>query len=221
MDALAHESAMNLIDAFAQPRMLLACASFATLNLLLAKAEQQVLAALPAHSLPTWVAEHIYLPLARIFSLLLFIVLAHPALFGLREAPSIIELLNGGEQRVSHLINLGFLLSLLLPLLPLFGRLPSLVLPIQSLLAAAMLFHWLAAARGIEVDPWPGGITATVIMVWLVLAQRLAAWLAEALIDHSQLHSADRERIYFESALLFFQVPAILMYTVGLGEQLH
>jgi len=31
---------MNLIDAFAQPRMLFACASFAVLNLLLAKGEQ-------------------------------------------------------------------------------------------------------------------------------------------------------------------------------------
>jgi hypothetical protein len=212
---------MNLIDAFAQPRMLFACASFAALNLLLAKVEQRILAALPAHSLPTWIAEHVYLPLARVFSLLLFIALAYPALFGLREAPPLIDLLNSGEQRVSHLINLGFLLSLLLPLLPLFGRLPSLVLPIQSLLAAATLFHWLAAARGIEVDLWPGGIAATAIVVWLVLAQRLAAWLAEALIDHNQLHSADRERIYFETALLFFQVPAILLYTVGLGEQLH
>jgi len=58
-------------------------------------------------------------------------------------------------------------------------------------------------------------------MVWLVLAQRLAAWIAESLIDHSQLHGADREQVYFETALLFFQVPAILLYTVGLGEQLH
>ena len=198
---------MNLIDAFAQPRMLFACASFAALNLLLAKGEQHVLAALPARGLPTWVAEHIYLPLARVFSLLLFIALAYPALFGLREAPSLIELLNGGEQRVSHLINLGFLLSLLLPLLPLLGRLPSLVLPIQSLLAAAMLFHWLAVARGVEVNLWPGGITATAIVVWLVLAQRLAAWIAESLIDHSQLHGADQNRFISRPHSYSFRCP--------------
>lgn len=212
---------MTLIDVFAQPRMLLACSVFSIVNLLLAKGEAHFLAAMDTHNITAWLAEHIYLPLLRVFSLLLFIALAYPALFGLREAPSILELIGGGEQRISHLVNLGFLLSLLLPLLPAFGHLPNLVLPIQSLLAAAMLFHWLAAARGIEVNLWPGWITTAAITLWLVLAQRLAAWLTTSLIYHKQLHSNDHERIYFETALLFLQVPAILLYTAGLGEQLH
>lgn len=212
---------MNLIDAFAQPRMLLACAAFAGSNLLLAKTELRFLAAMHEHDVTAWLAEHVYLPLGRIFTILVFIGLAYPALFGLREAPDILALLQGGEHRLSHLINLAFLLSLLLPLLPLLGRLPGLVMPIQGLLAAAMLFHWLAQARGIDATLWPGWTTAAGIVVWLVLAQRLAARGADLLVDHWSADGADRERLWYDTLLLFFQLPAILLYTVGLGERLH
>ena len=200
---------MNLIDAFAQPRMLLA------------KVERRFLAAMGEHDVTAWLAEHVYLPLGRIFSILVFIALAYPAIFGLREAPGVLELLQGGERRVSHLINLAFLLSLLLPLLPLFGRLPGLVMPTQGLLAAAMLFHWLAQARGLDATLWPGWTTAAAILVWLVLAQRLAVRFADLLVDHWHPDSSDRERLYHDTLMLFFQVPAILLYTVSLGEQLH
>lgn len=212
---------MNAFDAFAQPRMLLACAAFAVLNLLLARAERHFLAAMSGHGITAWLTEHVYLPLGRVFSILVFIALAYPALYGLREAPGVFELLRGGEHRMSHLINAGFLLSLLLPLLPVLGRLPDLVLPLQGLLAAAMLFHWLAQARGTEVNLWPGWFTALAIVIWLTVAQRLAARIAGLLVDPWHPDSADRERIGYETAVLFFQVPALLLYTVGLGEQLH
>lgn len=212
---------MNLIDALAQPRMLFACTVFALLNLLLARAERHFLIAMSEHGMTAWLSEYIYLPLGRVFAMLTFIALAYPALFGVRDAPGILELLRGGEHRVSHLVNLGFLLSLLVPLLPLFGRLPSLVLPIQALLAAAMLFHWLAQACGIEVALWPSWMAAVVIAVWLVLAHRLAALGACLFTDHSRPDSIEWERIWYETALLFFQIPAVLLYTVRLGQQLH
>lgn len=214
---------MTLIDAIAQPRMLLACVVFGILNLLLAKREQLFLVHMAEHNITAWLAEHVYLPLARILSMLIFIGLAYPALFGLREAPDIQSLLTGGEHRVSHLINLGFLLSLLLPLLPVVGRLPSLVLPAQGLLAAAVLFNWLAQARGIEVSLWPGWLTTGLVLLWAVLGQRLAAWIAQQFGDHWNAHDAseDLTRGYYETAILFFQIPAILLYTLSLGEQLH
>lgn len=55
----------------------------------------------------------------------------------------------------------------------------------------------------------------------MVLAPWLAAWLATTLLDPNQENSSGRERMYFETAVLFLQLPAILLYTVGLGEQLH
>ncbi len=210
---------MNLIDVIAQPRILLACAGFAVINLLLAKLEQHLLMRLSGERLPSWLAERIYLPLARVLSILLFIALAYPTLYGLHAAPTLPQLLDGGQQRLSLLLNLGFLLSLLLPVLPGFARLPSLVLPIQGLLAAALLFHWLATARGSDVTLWPGGLTTGAILIWLILAQRAAAGLAALLTDHG--HSPEREQVYYETALLFLQVPALLLYTVSLGEQLH
>lgn len=214
---------MTLIDAIAQPRVLLACVVFGILNLLLAKREQLFLAHMAEHNITAWLAEHVYLPLARILSMLIFIGLAYPALFGLREAPDLHSLLTGGEHRVSHLINLGFLLSLLLPLLPVVGRLPGLVLPAQGLLAAAVLFNWLAQARGIEVSLWPGWLTMGLILLWAVLGQRLAVWIAQQVGDHWNADdpSEDQTRGYYETAILFFQIPAILLYTLSLGEQLH
>ncbi|MBU1192592.1 MAG: hypothetical protein KKA36_09010 [Gammaproteobacteria bacterium] len=214
---------MNLIDAIAQPRVLLACLCFGFVNLLLAKGEQHFLIRMAEHSITAWLAEHIYLPLARVFSILLFIGLAYPALFGLREAPGIHSLLSGGDHRVSHLINLGFLLSLFLPLLPIVGRLPSLILPAQGLLAAAMLFSWLAQAQALDVSLWPGWIIAGLVLVWAILGQRLAVWIAQQFGDqwNAQSSSEDRTRVYYETAILFFQIPAILLYTLKLGEQLH
>ncbi len=214
---------MNLIDAIAQPRILLACLCFGCVNLLLANCEQHFFTRMAEHSITAWLAEHVYLPLARIFSILLFISLAYPALFGLREAPGIFSLLADGEHRVSHLINLGFLLSLLLPLLPVLGRLPSLVLPAQGLLAAAMLFTWLARTRDLEVSLWPGWITMGLVLLWAVLGQRIAVWIAQQCGDHWNTHntSEDQNRVYYEMAILFFQIPAILLYTLSLGEQLH
>lgn len=214
---------MTLIDAIAQPRVLFACLIFGVLNLLLARREQRFLASMAEHGLTAWLAEQIYLPLARIFSILVFIGLAYPALFGVREAPDIGQLLTGGQHRVSQLINLGFLLSLLLPLLPVIGRLTGLILPAQGLLAAAMLFGWLAQARGIDANLWPGWSTAGLILLWAVLGQRLAVWIAHQFGDSWQPDSTsdDLSRVYYETAILFFQMPAILLYTVGLGEQLH
>lgn len=214
---------MTLIDAIAQPRMLFACLVFGLVNLLLASIERRFLAVLAEHTVTGWLGEHVYLPLARIFSVLLFIALAYPVLYGLREAPGFLALLGSGAQRLSHLVNLAFLLSLLLPLLPLAGRLPGLVLPAQGLLAAAMLFRWLAQARGVEAQLWPGWTTAGLIVLWLVLGQRLAAGIAQWLGDLRPAPAAgdDQERVYYETVILFFQVPAILLYTLDLAQQLH
>lgn len=214
---------MTLIDSLAQPRLLLACASFGVLNLMLAIGEMRFHAAMAEHGITAWLAEHFYLPLARLFTMLVFIGFAYPALFGLRDAPGILMLLDADPQRMSRLINLGFMLSLLLPLLPVLGRLPSLVLPAQGLLAAALLFSWLAQARGVDVTLWPGGYRAGLILVWLILGQRLALWTAQHFSDgwRTQTGNGDRARLYYETVILFFQMPAILLYTLGLSEQLH
>lgn len=212
---------MTLIDALAQPRMLLACLVFGVLNLLLMLVEQRLLiAASNAHITTGWLMERIYLPLARIACILIFIALAYPALFGFSEAPAIGTLLGGGERRTSSLINLTFILSLLLPFIPLLGRLPSLVLPLQSLLAAAMLFTWLGEAHGIEVSLWPGWFTLGSMLLWLVLGQWLALRLTYLIADQWTPQSDNSERSLYEMLILFFQLPAILLYTLALGRQL-
>ncbi len=214
---------MNFIDALAQPRVLLACVVFGILNLLLARTERKFMAAMRENPATDWLADVIYLPLARVFCVLVFLGIAYPAVFGLTEAPNLFTLLDAEDRRTSNLINFTFLLSLLLPWLPVLGRLPSLVLPLQGLLASAMLFSWLALARGIEAQLWPGWTTAGLVLVWLIVGQRLAVWLAQQIGDswRQSMAGEDMDQVFYESAVLFFQVPAILMYTVQLGEQVR
>lgn len=171
-----------------------------------------------------WMVEHVLLPWCRVLALLIFLVLAHPVLFGLYGAPPLPDLLWAHDGRVSTLSNTAFVLSLLLPLAPLLGNLKGLVLPLQAIAMSTLLFHWLTLALGVDgVNYWPGGWTVLTIlflaplMQWL--AQRVSHWLGGHL---NRAHNREGfEGLVYEGLLLFFQVPAVLIYTLALGRQLH
>lgn len=211
---------MIVIDTLAQPRMLFAVLMLALLSLLLTWVEQR-LQATQLERLPGWLLEHIYLPLARIGSVLIFIALAYPTLYGIAAAPPLSALLQADSGRTSVLINLTFLLSLLLPWIPLVGRLPGLIMPAQGLLAAAMIFSWLAQSQGVDAQLWPGWLPIGVILLGLYAGQRLAAWLAQLQGAYSrQQGRSDWEAGWYAALVPLLQLPAMLYYTTQLGQQL-
>jgi len=174
--------------------------------------------------LTAWVVEHVLLPWSRVLALLLFLLLAYPLLFGLHSAPPMPDLLLARDGRVSLLVNTAFVLSLLLPLTPLLGNLKGLVLPVQAIAMAALLFHWLTQALGfVHVSYWPGGLAAVTILALAPLTQSLAHhaghWLGSH-INRAQ-NMEGFEGLAYEGLLLFFQVPAVLIYTLALGRQLR
>jgi len=175
-------------------------------------------------TLTAWLLEHVGLPWARVIALLVFVFLAYPALFGLREAPPLGSLLSAHDGRVSTLINTAFVLSLLLPLLPVAGNWKSIVLPLQAIAVSSLLFHWLTLSLGrADVHYWPGWGIALAIIVLAPSTQ----WLAQhgshyfgAYIDRlSEREGFDA--LLYEGLLLLMQVPAILLYTLSLGQQLR
>jgi len=174
--------------------------------------------------LTAWMVERMLLPWCRVLVLLLFLVLAYPLLFGLHSAPPIPDLLWPHDGRISTLINTAFALSLLLPLAPLLGNLKGLVLPVQAIAMSTLLFHWLTLALGVNgVSYWPGGWHLVTILVLAPLMQWLAQHVSHWLGGHlNRAHNREGfEGLVYEGLLLFFQVPAVLIYTLALGRQLH
>lgn len=174
--------------------------------------------------LTAWVVEHVLLPWGRVLVLLLFLMLAYPVIFGLHNAPPMPDLLWAHNGRVSTLVNTAFVLSLLLPLAPLLGNLQGLVLPVQAIAMATLLFHWLVLALGRnDVSYWPGWLTVLMIVVLAPLTRWAAQHSAHWLGDHlNRVNNREGfEKLAYEGLLLFFQVPAVLIYTLALGAQLR
>lgn len=170
-----------------------------------------------------WLWMHLYAPMMRAAILMAFLLMAYPILFGLTDAPTVTLLLTGGDGRFGHLLGTVFLLSLVLPLVPAFAALPALVLPIQGIAGAALLFHWLTAATGATpVSYWPGGR----VLLGVIALSWAAHWLAvraAGAIEHiarQRFQVADLGELLIEGLLLFLQAPAIILYTMALGGQL-
>lgn len=205
---------MSLLDLLFQPRLLLALLVFVLVSTLFALAELRLEPHYRAHPATTWIGEHVFIPLAEVVALLAFLLIAHPVPYGLVEAPGVLELL-GVNGRTTDLINLLFLLSLLLPLLPGLGRLPGLVLLVQALAATALLFHWLAQRMQVEVSLAPGWLALALILVWAWAGQRLVGRLMPL-----QGKDLTLGRIMHWHLTGAVQLPAILIYGQSLGRQL-
>jgi hypothetical protein len=202
-------------------RLLLAVLAYGLLTAGMAILASRVSARLQA-SASHWLWEHLYLPLLRAAALVAFVVMAYPTIFGLGDAPGFGVLLAAGDNRFSELLALMFVLTLLLPLLPRFG-LPQLVLPVQGLAASALVFSWLADTAGrADISLWPGPKTVLLILGLSYAAHRLATLTAGQVevMGRDILEVENLGDVSTEGLLLFFQVPAILAYSLTLGERL-
>jgi hypothetical protein len=174
------------------------------------------------HPVPHWLWEHLYLPMLRAAALALFVLVAYPALYGVEEAPPVGALLAAGPGRLSQLVGVVFLLSLVLPLAPGVGN-PAFALPVQGAAGAALVAGWLAQAGG-SPGPglWPGAGVLALAAALAYLAHWVARRVAGAIeVTGRQLWAvADAGEAAVQALLLFLQVPALLVYSLGLGRQL-
>lgn len=170
-----------------------------------------------------WSWEHLLAPALRAAIVAGFVLLAYPALFGVRVAPSLANLLHAGSARVNTLIGVLFVFSLLLPLTQVVARRSAMLVPLQGLIATAFVFVWYADYLGVTAaSAWPGSVPALLLAALVVFAHRAASALAQRLgraLD-ARLATHGAERMVLNSAELMTQAPVVLLYGYALGQQL-
>lgn len=215
---------MTLLEAAFHHEILLAIVLFAVISVVVEILGYRLLISVSEVAASGWLMEHAVIPAARALSLVVFILIAYPVLFGFETAPDIAELLSGDRLRLANLINIIFLLSLLLPLLPIVSRIPALVLPIQGIAASSIVSQWWAASKAtVDMSYWPGWMTFIGIIVLALLTHELAKWLGhhmEKKLD-ALLHRIGTGKLIYRSVVMILQVPVILLYTLSLGRHIN
>lgn len=170
-----------------------------------------------------WGWDNFFAPLLRAAMIIGFVMLAYPALFGLTVAPEIGALLLKDELRLNNLMGIMFIASIFLPMLPLLGRRPEFVLPLQGMLVTAIVFHWLADYLHItSARPWPGFNIVALIIGLAYLSYHagitLGSYAGERLDRRFQTKGLDI--VILRAVHMLAQAPVILIYGYALGRQL-
>ncbi len=215
---------MTLLESLFHPQLVFSLFLFAVVSVVVEVAAYRLLDVISDVAPSHWLMERIIVPAARALALVSFILVAYPVLFGVVTAIPVSELLAAGRLRLTNLVNVAFLLSLLLPLIPVFNRWPAFVLPIQGIAAATMVFRWWAATQPqIDIHFWPEISTIISLLVLAFVTHEMAKQLShllekkvDALIEHE-----GSERLIYRTVVMILQVPVILLYTLSLGQQLH
>jgi len=214
---------MTLLESLFHPQLLFALALFAVVSVLVEIAAYKLLNAIADVAPSHWLMEHVIIPAARALALVSFILVAYPVLFGVASALPVSELLAAGQLRLTNLVNVVFLLSLLLPLIPVFSRWPAFVLPIQGIAAATLVFHWWADTQPqVEIHFWPGATTVLGLLVFAFVTHEIAKQLTHQLEKRVDgiIEREGSGRLIYRTVVMVMQVPVILLYTLSLGQQL-
>lgn len=170
-----------------------------------------------------WFQEHLGIPLLRAACVVIFVYLAYPSLFGLREAPPLGTLLAAHAGATSTLLGVAFLVALISPVVPLLYRHPELVLPIQGMLATALLFEWLTDWLHMSsVSPWPGTDVMLLAAAGAWLMHRLARRIGRLLGASADAATgrAGYDVLAVHVITMIAQLPVILIYGTGLAARI-
>ena len=198
--------------------MILAIIVYLTIASAVTALEPWIVARCRGQAITEWYAQHIYLPFLRAIVVLVFVVLAYPAVFGLTDAPSFLSLIRGEAGRGTTLLNVLLLLALALPLLPITRRIPGVVLLLQGMVATSLVFAWLVHDTGrVGISSWPGVRIFLAALAFALVSYALARVLVWS------LHSDERSTLALiarEGLRLYGALPALLLYGTALGKQL-
>lgn len=211
------------IEAMLSTRLLAACALYTV-----AVVAEALLSERMHHStcqpLVRWAWGHVAGPLLQAALIIVFVLLAYPALFGLAQAPPVVDLITAAPHRLNHLLNALFVLTVIMGMLPGLRRYPEWLLPLQGVLASLVVFRWLTLAMGVpRVHYWPGWPVVGLLLLIAAATHRAATLVAEGagrVLDRS-LGVEGSSEVVFDSALMLFQLPAILLFSLALGAQLN
>ncbi len=175
-----------------------------------------------AHGVDTtvWTLEHILCPVIRIVVLLIVVSQVYPAADGQSGSLDFWRVLAQSRQ-FSHAVNILFVLGLTLAFIPVLNH-PVFALPVQSMLAIALVFHW--QYRGI-VDPlvlFPSFTTLLEIFAYMALAYFITREVSISLSRRIDQRFAIEGsiRLVSDAIYLSLQVPVMLIYCGFLNAQL-
>jgi hypothetical protein len=150
-------------------------------------------------------------------------LLSYPVIFGIHEAPALMNLLTAGSHRISTLLNILFILPLLFSLIPVIGRVPAFVLPVQTIAGSTLVFSWMQAALNVDnIRYLPQLFIFLIIVLFAILSYWLAHWTANHLatrVNHF-FNIADGQKVANRTVIVVAQLPVVLIYTTALGSQL-
>lgn len=158
----------------------------------------------------------VLLPLLRLGTLIVLVFVAYPELFARPDLalPSLATTLSVPRDWLADSINFLVIGTFLLPSIPVIGRRPELVVPLQSAILIALLFTWTATASGLaHFTAWPGLATTIELVCY--------AWLGGFIGRRAMLLVPGErwDRSAIDMAVLLFQLPAIWRYSQALGTQ--
>lgn len=171
------------------------------------------------HALFVWLGK----PLLRVLPMLLFLCFSYPTLFGW-QASELPAPASDSSQHNSALLNGLFLMSLILPQVPVLSRLHGPVLLLQLGLASALLFRWQSQSLGVAetisfIPPVSDGLLIVVLSFTMHGAGYLAAQSVGRWVEHhrQRLHA----NVLAEEMLgVLLQSPSLVLYTLFLGGQI-
>ncbi|MCU7819939.1 MAG: hypothetical protein KZQ57_14010 [gamma proteobacterium symbiont of Lucinoma myriamae] len=220
---------MDYLDVLLHPTLVMATISYTVMAISYEIAYQHFLHKIQAVSGSHWIAKHIGAPFFHVLLLIAFIYMSYPVLYGLDShnstgeaiLPSLSQLLNARSGQTMKLVNTLFIISVILPLIPVINRFTAFILPLQAIAGSAVLYGWLADFTGIRYSIFPGfEIMALIIFFSFIaeLAARAIASLSGAGLHHQYRHSGT-EKIIHKSMLLILQVPILLIYTLNITHK--
>jgi hypothetical protein len=220
---------MDYLDVLLHPTLVMAAITYTIMAISFEITYQHFLHKINAVSGSHWIAKHVGAPFFHVLLLVAFIYMSYPVLYGLDShnstgeaiLPSLSQLLNARSGQTMKLVNTLFIISVLLPLIPVINRFTALILPLQAIAGSAVLYGWLADFMGIRYSIFPGfEIMALIIFFSLIteLAARAIASLSGAGLNHQYRHT-DMEKIIHKSILLILQVPVLLIYTLNIAHK--
>ncbi|MCW8931977.1 MAG: hypothetical protein OQL19_17305 [Gammaproteobacteria bacterium] len=218
---------MNYLDVLFHPILVMATFFYGVMTISFELSYQHFLHKISNVSSSYWIAKHVGTPFFHILLLIAFIYMSYPILYGLeshgidgeRTLPSLTQLLNAKNGQTMKMVNILFVISVLLPLIPIFNRFLALILPLQAIAGSAMLYGWMAQFTGIEYSLFPDYEIFALIIVFSFVAERVAKSLASILGANlnTRYHTHDMEKVIYKSSLLVLQVPILLIYTLNIS----
>ena len=208
----------DIIQVVFSPRFFLAAVVFVILSLLvtwLGICLQEKLHDAPFND---WLAEHVGIPLLHVITMILFIAILFPVLFPQEAIPSFLTLLTSESGRMNQLVNWVFVLSLMIPMIPVLGPRIEIVFPIQGIVIVGLITNWIAIYLDApRITLLPGGMDFLLMLIWGVIGARLAVSLSRTAGDYidGQYHLAHTGAFIYPILALILQTPTLTLYARG------